>query len=153
LGAVLGPTLLNRYNTGQVRSMQWLLTISFVLVTIGWVLIGLSGNLFFLFAAMTIRAMGGSAAWTFSSTIIQLSTADRYLGRMFSIDWLLYYLATTVSTIVTGYVLDTVGNNRVADITLVTGFISLIPLTAWFLVTRWMSQQKGTITPQTDLLR
>lgn len=152
LGAVLGPALLNRYNTGQVRSMQWLLTISFVLVTVGWVLIAFSGNIFFLFAAMTIRAMGGSAAWTFSSTVIQLSTADRYMGRVFSMDWLLYYLATTISTIITGYVLDATGNQRVAEITLVTALISLIPLTAWFMVTRWLERHTVAVTPQTDSL-
>jgi MFS family permease len=140
LGAILGPALLNRYNNGQVFTMRRLMIIGFVWVTLGWVLLGLAPSLWFAALALVVRAMGGSATWTYSSTSIQMSTDSAYMGRVFSLDWAAYYLAVTVSTLVTGRVLDTVGTIHAPQVALATGVISLIPLTGWGIAVRWVER-------------
>jgi MFS family permease len=140
LGALLGPVLLNRYNDGRVMTMRRLMLIGFVWVTLGWLLLGLAPSLWFVALALIVRAMGGSATWTYSSTVIQMSTDHSYLGRMFSLDWAAYYLAVTVSTLITGQVLDAVGTIHAPQIALVTGALSLIPLIGWGLAVRWVER-------------
>ncbi len=140
LGALLGPALLNRYNNGQVMTMRRLMIIGFVWVTIGWILLGLAPSLWFAALALIVRAMGGSATWTYSSTVIQMSTDNAYLGRMFSLDWAAYYLAVTVSTLITGRVLDAIGSMRAPQVALVTGVLSLMPLIGWVIAVRWVER-------------
>ncbi len=140
LGALLGPALLNRYNNGQVMTMRRLMIVGFVWVTLGWILLGLAPSLWFVALALVVRAMGGSATWTYSSTVIQMSTDNSYLGRMFSLDWAAYYLAVTVSTLITGRVLDAVGNIHAPQVALVTGILSLIPLVGWVMAVRWVER-------------
>jgi MFS family permease len=146
LGALLGPALLNRYNDGRIMTMRRLMLIGFVWVTLGWILLGLAPSLWFAALALIVRAMGGSATWTYSSTVIQMSTDHSYLGRMFSLDWAAYYLAVTVSTLITGRVLDAVGTIHAPQVALVTGILSLIPLIGWGLAVRWVERYSTQLT-------
>jgi MFS family permease len=141
IGAVIGPLVLNRYNDGQVRRMRRLVIISFAWVTVGWLLFGLAPTLLVAAAAVIVRAMGGSATWTYSSTIIQLSTENRYLGRVFSFDWMGYYLAVTISTLLTGYLIDHVGKGDVRPIAVGTGIVSIIPFVLWTGVVYWLDRR------------
>lgn len=138
LGALLGPALLNRFNNGQVHTMRRLMIISFACVTIGWFLLGAAPSLGLAAIALMVRAMGGSATWTYSSTIIQMSTDNAYLGRMFSLDWAAFYLVITISTLLTGQVLEVNGNESAHIAALVIGALSIIPLIAWVAAVRWV---------------
>ncbi len=150
LGALLGPAILNRFNNGQVMTMRRLMIIGFVWVTIGWFLLGSAPSLWFAAFALVVRAMGGSATWTYSSTVIQMSTDHAYLGRMFSLDWSAYYLMVTISTLVTGRVLDSVGNIHAPQVALVTGVLSLIPLIGWVLAVRWIERHSASLALATE---
>lgn len=145
LGALLGPAILNRFNDGRVMTMRRLMIIGFVWVTVGWFLLGSAPSLWFTAFALIIRAMGGSATWTYSSTVIQMSTDHAYLGRMFSLDWSAYYLMVTISTLITGRVLDAVGNVHAPQVALVTGALSLIPLIGWVLAVRWVERHPASL--------
>ena len=95
---------------------------------------------------------------TYSSVIIQKSVPDRYLGRVFSLDFAMFQLATVVSTIAHGYILDVLmannaysafqqvaflsdiaqqvtftvgGAESVRLIAYVTGMVSVVPLVLW----------------------
>ncbi len=137
-GSLLGPALLNRFNNGEVHKMRRLMIISFACVTIGWLSLGLAPSLWLAALALLVRAMGGSATWTYSSTIIQMSTENSYLGRMFSLDWAAFYLVITISTLLTGQVLEIYGNESAHAAALVIGVLSIIPLIAWVVAVRWV---------------
>jgi MFS family permease len=140
LGALLGPALLNRFNNGQVFTMRRLMIIGFIWVTLGWLLLGVAPSLWLAALALVVRAMGGSATWTYSSTSIQMSTDHAYMGRMFSLDWAAYYMAVTVSTLITGRVLDAIGTIHAPQVALVTGILSLIPLSGWVIAVHWVER-------------
>ncbi len=143
IGAVAGPLLLNRYNNGLIPRMRRLLIVSFAGVTVGWLLLGLSPALWVAALAILVRAMAGSATWTYSSTILQLSADDAYMGRVFSLDWIGYYAAVTVSTLVTGLLIDSYGTGSAPAIAIGSGVISLIPLGIWILTTQWLERHEA----------
>ena len=100
--------------------------------------------------ALMVRAAGGSATWTYSSTIIQISVPDSYLGRVFSLDWAAFYLAITISTLVTGILIDTLGSDNIRAITIGTGLLSLIPLVLWAATVAWLEKNKIVPIPVGD---
>ncbi len=134
IGAVLGPILLNRFNDGSVRIMRRLIVIGFVWITLGWFVMGGAATLPLVSLALVLRAMGGSANWTYSSVIIQKSVADKFLGRMFSLDMAGFQLASALSILATGELVDAVGTGNVRYVVAIMGAVSIIPFVVWLLV-------------------
>jgi MFS family permease len=132
-GAVLGPILLNRFNNGTVRTMRRLIIVGYVWITLGWLLFGNASTLWLVSLALVLRAMGGSANWTYSSVIIQKSTPNEFLGRMFSLDMAGFQFASVISTLATGLLVDIIGAGNVRNIVILMAVISLIPLVLWVL--------------------
>ena len=149
IGAVVGPLLLNRYNDGSVRSMRRLVIVGFLWATLGWFVIGSAGSLLMVCVALILRAMGGSVNWTYSTVMIQKLVPDGYLGRMFSIDMALFYLATVLSTIVHGALVDALGTENIRWIAFGTMVISLIPLAGWQWFARRQAQRAQAALAQT----
>jgi MFS family permease len=114
VGAVLGPLLINRFMDGSLASLRKFIAVGYVLVTIGWFLFGSASTLPLVALALIVRAMGGSINWTYSSVIIQKSTPNEFLGRMFSLDMACFQLATALSIIATGAAIDAVGSDQLA---------------------------------------
>jgi MFS family permease len=161
LGAFLGPMLMNRFNNGSVRRMTTLILLGFLLMTLGWGLLGVFKTFALIILGIGIRAMGSSINWTYSTVIVQKSAPDEFLGRMFSLDFAGFQLVTVISIMAHGWLADKVragaqmpllqgdlspilmgfeqmisrpiladGLNTLA---LITGVISLVPLTIWAL--------------------
>lgn len=134
IGAVLGPLLFNRFNDGAVHTMRRLIIAGFVLMVIGWLTMAAGSTLVLVCVALVLRAMGGSVNWTYSSVILQKSTPDSYLGRVFSIDMFGFQLASVVSTLATGLVVDAIGAENVRQVVLGMVAISAVPLVIWVLI-------------------
>lgn len=143
VGAVVGPLLVNRCNDGSIVTMRRIVIGSFACITLGWLLFGLAPSLLLAAAGLAARAAAGSVTWTYSSTLLQLSTENRYLGRVFSFDWAGYYLAITFSTLVTGLLIDMLGSAHIRDITIGTGIASLIPFLIWTALALWLERREA----------
>ena len=133
-GAVAGPLLLNRFNDGQVHVMRRLIRFGFLFMSLGWLMMSGAGTLPLVALALTLRAMGTSICWTYSSVIIQKSVPDRYLGRMFSLDMTSFQFVGAFSILLTGLLIDSFGVAQVRQVVLVLATISLVPLTLWSLL-------------------
>lgn len=161
LGAFLGPMLMNRVNDGSIRRMSALILSGFLLMTIGWGLLGVVSTFGLVILGIGIRAMGSSINWTYSTVIVQKSAPDAYLGRMFSLDFAGFQLVTVISIMAHGWLADSVRSGAqmpllqgdlspiligfeqvisrpmLADglntLALITGLISLVPLMIWAL--------------------
>lgn len=146
VGSILGPLMLNRINDGQPQTMRRLIIIGFVLVVLGWVVMGWAGALWVLLIGLLLRAMGGSTNWTYSTIIIQKTTPDAYLGRVFSLDMMAFYLATVISIVVHGQLIDYFGaaNVRFAASAMIAP--SVISLIVWGLIVRWIGR-RHSVTP------
>lgn len=161
LGAFLGPMVMNRVNDGSIRRMSTLILLGFLLMTIGWGLLGVFQSFMLIILGIGIRAMGSSINWTYSTVIVQKSAPDAFLGRMFSLDFAGFQLITVISIMGHGWLADytrsgaripllegdlspvlTVFGGMISrpllaeglnTLALLTGLISLVPLAIWTL--------------------
>jgi hypothetical protein len=79
-------------------------------------------------------------------------TPDQFLGRLFSLDLAGYRLATVISTLITGWLVDQISVENatgVRNIVFGTGIFSLIPLILWTLALPWIERRDVATTPQT----
>jgi MFS family permease len=143
LGAIVGVLLLNRINDGTVPFMRRLIVIGFIWGLLGWLIMGVAGSLVVVCLGLLVRAMGGSANWTYSTVIIQKTAPDAYLGRVFSLDMMLFYLATVISTFVHGGLVDLVGVANVRYVALGTAIPAMLPLIAWLLILRYLNRRRA----------
>jgi hypothetical protein len=150
VGAILGPILTNRINTGSVRVMRRLVIVGYIWVTLGWFLFGSAPTLLIAALALVVRAMGGSVNWTYSSVIIQKSVPDEFLGRMFALDMAGFHLAMSLSIFATGKVIDLIGDGNVRQVVTGLGFISVIPLLLWSLAVWWLERREIISVPAGD---
>jgi MFS family permease len=148
VGAIIGPILLNRFNDGSVLSMRSLIIVGFLFATLGWFVLGSALSLVVVCIALILRGMGGSVNWTYSTVMIQKLVPNSYLGRMFSMDMAIFYLATVLSTLAHGSLVDTLGAENIRLIAFGTMVVSLLPLIGWMLFTRWVQRQQVAV-PQT----
>ena len=146
IGAVVGLIIIDRFNDGTVRTMRRLIIVGFALITIGWLLFGTAGSLWLAAFALFIKAMGSNTYWTYSSVMLQKLVDPQYLGRMFSLDYAGFQLATVLSTVITGLAVEAVGNTHAPTVVLVTAFVSLLPLTVWAALTRWLERLEQRLT-------
>lgn len=140
LGAFLGPLVMNKINDGSVVRMRRLILLGFITIVVGWLLLGAALTLWAACLALFIRAVGGSVNWTYSNVIIQKTAPDAKLGRMFSLDMAGFQLATVMSTLVHGILIDWVGAQQAYLIALGTGVVALLPMFIWWLVIRWLER-------------
>ncbi len=133
VGAIIGPILMNRFHDGALRSLRWSVLVGFLWITSGWVFLSVAPALWIATGAIMLRAMGNSVNWVYSTTMIQKSFPDHYMGRAFSIDMAGFYLASVLSLIVHGLLIDTFGVEHLRAIVLGTAAVSFIPVVGWAL--------------------
>ncbi len=142
VGAVLGPVLLNRFNDGSVQVMRRLIVAGFAMIALSWFMLTGAPSLLAAALVFTLRAMGGSANWTYSSVIIQKQVEDAFLGRMFALDGAANQFASTIGTIVTGALIQAAGRGNLHVVTLAGALTSLIPLILWTAALPWMGRKE-----------
>ncbi len=143
LGAVLGPVILNQFSDGSVFTLRRMITLGFIGICLAWVGMGIAESLLVACLALVLRAMGGSVNWTYSSVLIQKSTPDAYLGRVFSMDMAAFYLATVASTLIHGSLIDAVGAQNARQVALATVLAGLVPLVVWSFLVRWLARRES----------
>jgi MFS family permease len=134
VGAVLGPILIQRLNDGTPRTMRRLVIVGYAAISLGWFLFGGAAALGFAAAAIIVKSMGSAIYWTYSSAILQQTVPDRFLGRMFSLDYMGFQFMTVVSTILTGLATNGLSGDAIRGVVFWTGALSLIPLVVWALI-------------------
>jgi MFS family permease len=139
VGAILGPVVFEQFNDGSIPTMRRFILFGFGFITVGWVIFAGAPALAVVALAMVVKAMGGTN-WTYSTVILQRLTADRYLGRVFSLDLMGFQVSLVISIIVTGFLVDVIGPAHVRSIVLGTALISLMPLVLWSRAVQWFEQ-------------
>jgi MFS family permease len=147
VGAILGPVILNRFSDGSVFTLRRFIVLGFLAVTLAWIGLGFAGSLVIVCLAIILRAMGGSVNWTYSTVIIQKTTPDAYLGRVFSMDMAAFYLATVTSTLVHGTLIDLVGAANARLVAFATVSVALVVLLVWVVVTRSLERREAEKSP------
>ena len=69
--------------------------------------------------------------WVFSTTLLQMITADSFRGRVFAAEYGFLTLAIAIATFLVGFALD--HGLSPQHVALFTGLAALIPVTLWSL--------------------
>jgi predicted MFS family arabinose efflux permease len=136
VGAILGPVIGNYVTDGSAKALQQAIGAGFVALVAGWAIFGWSPNLPIAMVGLMVRFMGGSLNWTYSSVLLQIKVPDRYLGRVFALDFGIFTLAMATAVWFTGLALDQT-NLTPRQISFILAVGSLIPVLFWMTASRF----------------
>lgn len=105
----LGPLLARRLTGGNLKAIYWAILFSYFCLIVGFSLAGFSTTLLLLLIASFIRTFGSGISWVYSSTLLQVSVPNKFLGRVFAFDLAMMTLASSISTLWVGWAKDGLG--------------------------------------------
>ena len=142
VGALIGPIAI-RYFFGSTDG-KLLNTIGITIMAWGlfYFFIPFSISLYLTVLLLILGHSGGGSQWAFSTYGLQVLTPDRLRGRIAGIDYSLYFLMNTISTLMIGYLATVFGVLFVFKLFPVIGFLFGF---VWYLSTRniWKNLDKS----------
>jgi MFS family permease len=106
VGAVVGPLIADRLTDQQSQLLQKAITWGYAIIAISWLSWGLAPSFALVLIAAMLRGAGGSINWTYSSALLQIEVPDRFLGRVFALDFAFFTLMMSFAVLVSGFILD-----------------------------------------------
>lgn len=135
LGAIAGPVAGRYLNDETAVGLRRTILAGFGIMPLSWLLTAWAPTLWLAMLGLFLNLMGGSANWTFSNVLIQKQVPDRYLGRVFALDFALFTLASAASLWLSGLVVDRwLFTPR--QLVLAVGIVSFVPVLVWALYLR-----------------
>ena len=147
LGALLGPLIAGRIAKGSTSRMRRAIAAAFVVSSVFYLLFAQSPVFIIALLCVVGAHSGGSVQWVYSTTLLQISVEDKFLGRVFALDMALVTLAMSVSTFSTGWGLDHLGLSP-RMMAIVLGLAFLIPGAVWLFLQRWLDKSDATSNAQ-----
>lgn len=144
LGALIGPIIASRITAGSAPTMRRAITAAFVVSSVFYLLFAQSPVFVLALLCVVGAHSGGSVQWVYSTTLLQMSVEDKFLGRVFALDMALLTLAMSVSTYVTSWGLDHAGLSP-RTMAMLLGLAFLIPGAVWFLLQRWLDDSDANL--------
>jgi predicted MFS family arabinose efflux permease len=146
LGALIGPMIAGVITSGAPRTMRQAISVAFFVSTAFYLLFAHSPVLAVALICVVGAHSGGSIQWVFSTTLLQMTVPDRFLGRVFALEMALLTLTMSVSTYVTGWGVDYpgLGARRMAT---VLGLAFVVPGIGWLMLQRWLDRGEDKARP------
>lgn len=135
LGAFMGPVIARLFTGSSLRTMRHAITIAFFVSSAFYLMFAHSPHLAVASLCVMGAHAGGSIQWTFSTTLLQMSAENRFLGRVFAIEQALVMLVISASTYLTGWGIDRAGLSARQMATLL-GLAFIIPGLMWLIAER-----------------
>jgi MFS family permease len=107
VGAIVGPVIGNALGDESDRFLQNFILVGFLVMPVGWILYGAAPLLPIAMIGILFRAIGGSINWVYSSVLIQMKVPDKFMGRVFALDFSIFTLMMAIAVWSTGYIIDT----------------------------------------------
>ena len=150
-GALIGPVIAGMISSGIPRTMRRAITIAFFVSSAFYLFYAQSPSLIIALICVLGAHSGGSIQWVFSTTLLQMTVPDRFLGRVFALEMALLTLTMSVSTYVTGWGVDHpgLGARRMAT---VLGIAFAVPGVVWLMLQKWLDREdtKARVTMLVD---
>jgi predicted MFS family arabinose efflux permease len=140
LGALVGPLVAARWATRNDRRLQLGILFGYLIVALGYGVLGSARSVWMAAACAMVAHMGGSTVWVFSTTLLQLHTEDRFRGRVFAADLGLSMLTIAAGAYLCGRFMDWGVSARTVASS--TGLIMLLPAALWALTLRSRNRAK-----------
>jgi predicted MFS family arabinose efflux permease len=134
IGALVGPLVVARWAARDDRRLQRGIFFGFLVVAIGYGILGHAPTVWIASACAMLAHAGGSTVWVFSTTLLQLHTEDRFRGRVFAADLGFSMLTIAVGAFICGRLMDSGMSAR--TVATGTGALMLLPAAMWALAMR-----------------
>jgi MFS family permease len=144
-GALIGPMIARWITSDSPRTMRRAISIAFFVSAIFYLLFSGSPSLVLALLFVIGAHSGGSVQWVFSTTLLQLTVPNRFLGRVFALEMGFLTLAMSVSTFATGWGLDHAGLSA-RQMAALLGIAFMIPGIAWLLLQGWLDQSDAALS-------
>lgn len=148
-GALMGPLIARRYMTDAGGGLLRMIGIALGAFVLGYAVLPASPTILLAAVCVFTAHLGGGAQWSLSSYGLQVAVADRLRGRVFSFDYALVLMATTVSTIASGILAELFG--PVVTLYALMAAVALAGI-LWLLWTRPLRRRpvdgQGDLTPE-----
>jgi MFS family permease len=139
VGALLGPLLAGRWAGPNPTRFRLGILGGFLLGATGYSILSTALSLPLACLAVVVAHSGGSIAWVFSTTLLQIRTDDRYRGRVFSAEAAFSMLTLSILTYSAGALIDKGWSVR--TLALVTAGMLTIPAVSWALAQRLWAKE------------
>jgi predicted MFS family arabinose efflux permease len=140
LGALIGPMIARLFTGISLRAMRRAIAAAFFVSAIFYLLFAYS-PLFALASLCVVGAhAGGSVQWVFSTTLLQMSVKDEFLGRVFALEQAVLMLVISASIYLTGWGIDHAGVSARGMASLL-GLAFLLPGVVWLFAQRWLDNR------------
>jgi Transmembrane secretion effector len=106
VGAGLGPVLAHRLGGASTCGLRRWLGPAFLLMGLGYLLLGGAPSLPLAAGALVVAHCGGSIQWVFSTALLQREVPGRLLGRVFAAELTVLTLVTCASSYAVGQAAD-----------------------------------------------
>lgn len=130
VGAGVGPLVGDHLTRGRESRMWKSISVSFFVIGASYVAFSRAPNLPLAALAVFCAHFGGSNVWVMSTTLLQLNVADRFRGRVFSLDFGMLMLTVAGSNYLVGVGLDT-WRLTARQLAAAIGFVLMIPGLLW----------------------
>ncbi|MBP6472858.1 MAG: MFS transporter [Chloroflexi bacterium] len=141
LGTGLGPLVMRHWLGDQRQRMLLGISLGFVLLVGGIVILGRSGTLPVYLTGTLVRTVGTGTVWVFSAAMLQIMTPDRFRGRVFAFEFAALTLTQSISTFFAGYAQDSLGMG-VRQVTAVFAWLGVVVGLVWMFV-HWRAHVAG----------
>lgn len=141
VGTGLGPLVMRRWLGDRRQRMVMGISLGFVLLVVGIMILGRSGTLAVYLTGTLVRTVGTGTVWVFSAALLQIMTPDRFRGRVFAFEFAALTLTQSISTFFAGYAQDSLGMG-VRQVTAVLAWLGVLVGLVWMLV-YWRARVTG----------
>lgn len=86
LGALVGPLIAAPWAGHSDYRLRLGILFGYLGAAAGYMILGISANVWIAALSVTLAHAGGSTVWVFSTTLLQIHSDDRFRGRVFSAD-------------------------------------------------------------------
>jgi predicted MFS family arabinose efflux permease len=144
VGAGIGP-LIGDHLARDLQPRMWrIIAAGFLLMGVGYFAFSLAPSLELALVAIFFAQLGSSNVWVMSTTLLQMNAADRFLGRVFALDFGMLMLSISVSNYLVGVGLDNWGFTA-RQLAGALGLLILIPAMLWPLAQRRWGTEHSVI--------
>ncbi|MGV7219926.1 MAG: MFS transporter [Nitrospinales bacterium] len=109
LGAAVGPVLVRLIFGESRKVLQGAVLAGYFMTSVFFFLLAESNSLWAASLSLGFATLCGSIIWVFSSAMIHQQAKEKFLGRVFSLDWALLTLVMGGSNWCVGYAIDQMG--------------------------------------------
>lgn len=144
LGALVGSMVVPRLFGDGPRAMRRYVAPALGIICLSHLALSRTTSIGEAAVAYFGTAVGGGLIWVASGTLGQLAAANRYRGRVFSLEWGMMTLVLSAVAALAGWLVDHAAFT-VRDVAMTSGLMILLPLMVWLGLLRYLRQGESRL--------